>query len=86
MKITEKMCHSHLLWMLINAEDFEQAIRSYSATTPAYQFEGVAGYVETTVTFDVNDLEKLTKLYSGYHKLSSETRCRMYHTMCRGHK
>lgn len=86
MKIVETMCHSHLLWMLAHAERFEKAVTNYAATTPAFQYEGVAGYVETIVTFEVRELEDFTALFMEYRKLSHEHRSTIYHNMLRGYK
>jgi len=35
MNLTNTMCHSHLLWMLSQTKEFEQAIFKYSASSPA---------------------------------------------------
>jgi hypothetical protein len=64
MKIEIKTCHSILVAMLILPEEFQRAVRSYTATAPNVEHEGMLGYVETVVTFHVNDLEAFTTLYS----------------------
>lgn len=83
MKLIEKMCHSHLLWMLSQPERFEQAISSYSASSPAFQFEGVAGYIETAVTFEINKLDVFTELYYAYYKVDCDRRSKWYYSICK---
>ena len=78
MKITNTMCHSHLLWMLSQPAKFERAVYKYSATSPAYQHEGMAGYIETEVTFEISDLQSFTALYFEYHNMDTNTRSNWY--------
>ena len=72
MKLEVKMCHSHLMVMLMNPATFQRAIHSYSATTPDVEHEGMAGYIETVVTFQIKDLETFTSLYRESSKISGE--------------
>lgn len=67
MKLTAKMCHTHLLRMLSLAADFEQAVGSYTATKPLVSMEGMNAYIETTVTFEINDLKQFTRLWDYCH-------------------
>lgn len=78
MNLTTTMCHSHLLWMLAQPEKFEQACNKYSATSPAYQIKGIAGYIETTVTFEISRLDIFTKLYNDYYSLDQNIRTDWY--------
>lgn len=63
MKLEIKMCHSRLMAMLMSPVDFQRAVHRYSATTPNIEHEGMAGYIETVVTFHIKDLELFTSLY-----------------------
>ena len=63
MKITETMCHSHLLSMLVQAEEFQRAVLKYQATAPDVSSDGMAGYMETKVEFEVLSLSRFAKLY-----------------------
>lgn len=63
MIITETMCHSHLLSMLMQAEEFQQAVLKYHATAPDISSEGMSGYMETKVEFEVLSLSRFAKLY-----------------------
>lgn len=72
MKLEIKMCHTRLMAMLMNPKDFQMAVYSYSATTPNVEHEGMAGYIETVVTFQIKDLELFTTLYSKCSNTSPE--------------
>ena len=81
MKLEVKMCHSHLLKMLMCAKQMQNAVHSYSATSPDYNAEGVAGYIETTVTFMILDLRAFVDLYEETRILPSD---RIYSQMRAG--
>lgn len=83
MKITTKMCHSHLMSMLLQPERMEQAVVSFHATTPLVSLEGVTGYIETTVEFDVKSLTLFTQLYESSYTYPSD-RAKWYHTVRTG--
>lgn len=63
MKLTCTMCHSHLMSMLLQPEKFQRAVRKYTATGPDIQYEGIAGYMETGVEFDIASLKEFTELF-----------------------
>ena len=81
MKLEVKMRHSHLLKMLMCAKQMQNAVHSYSATSPDYNAEGVAGYIETTVTFMILDLRAFVDLYEETRILPSD---RIYSQMRAG--
>lgn len=64
MKFEVKMCHSHLMAMLMKPAQFQRAVYDYRATTPDIEYEGIAGYIETIVTFNIRDLELFTSLFT----------------------
>jgi len=80
MKIEVVMCHSHLLSMLLQPKRLEAAVVSYTATKPLVSFEGMAGYIETTVTFNVANLSEFTKLFEDSRSYPSN-QTRWYHTL-----
>ncbi len=63
MKFETTMCHSHLLSMLMMPKRMQQAVTSYQSTSPDVEGEEFNGYMETKVTFVVQDLDKFTKLW-----------------------
>ncbi len=83
MKFDAKMCHTHLLSMLMMPKKFQQAIQSYSATAPDVENEGFNGYMETNVTFIVKDLDMFSALWKESYVYPSD-RQRWYHMICNG--
>lgn len=71
MKLIVTTCYSHLMYMQLRAEHYQKAVDSVSYTTPRFDFEGIAGYIETTITFQIKDLETFTKLYMGWYSSSN---------------
>lgn len=45
---------------------------------PQHQFEGMAGYIETEVEFELKDLERFSNLWNSYYKLSDKRRLDLY--------
>lgn len=83
MKIINTMCHSHLLSMLLTPEKFQAAVVSYKASAPDVTNEGMSGYMETTVEFEVRDLERFSKLFQQSKTYPSD-RSKWYHTIRKG--
>ena len=75
MKVIITMCHSNLMSMLFQTGEFQVffsfftahypqvCVSSYTATAPEVSLEGMNGYMETKVTFEVKDLERFAALY-----------------------
>lgn len=63
MKLKTVVCHTHLMSMLLQPEKFQNAITSYTASSPDVANEGFNGYMEVTVEFCIKDLAKFTALY-----------------------
>lgn len=64
--------------MLLMPEKFNQAVYTYTASTPDMRAEGTNGYMEVEVTFMVKDLEKFTDVWYASYKLPSD-RNKWYH-------
>jgi hypothetical protein len=63
MKLKTVLCHTHLMSMLLQPEKFQNAITSYTASSPDVANEGFNGYMEVIVEFYVKDLARFTTLY-----------------------
>lgn len=50
--------------MQLQGDRFSKAISKVELTAPDYAHEGINGYLETKVTFEVRDLTEFSKLYS----------------------
>lgn len=78
MKFTTKLCHSHLMSMLLMPEKFYGAVYSYEASPPNMDHEGMAGYMEVEATFHIKDLQAFTEMWYNAYKFPSE-RSEWYH-------
>lgn len=85
MIIKDTMCYSMLLWLMHDA-DFTSACSKISFTKPAFEYEGIAGYIETHVEFVVTDFSKLAKALDLYWTLSSEERNTLMQIAMKGNK
>lgn len=78
MKIEESMCYARLVFMMCRGEEWEQAINNVTYTAPQFQYEGIAGYVDTRVTFCIKNLDIFTKLWSAWYSLPDLERLNWY--------
>ena len=78
MEIKETMCYSRLVFLMIQGADWEQAVSEVTYTAPQFKYEGVAGYVETKVTFKVKDLSKFVELWNRWVSLPIDKRTKFY--------
>lgn len=79
MKVEVNTCYTHILYMLCAGPIFGDAVSSFAIKEgPHYQYEGVAGYIETVVTFEVKDLRKFTDLWLSWYSLTDKKRLDLY--------
>lgn len=78
MELSVNMCHSHLMSMLLQPERFNDAVTSYTATTPQMQYEGMAGYMEVDAVFKIKNLTLFAKLWEDSYTFPSD-RSAWYH-------
>lgn len=63
MIIKDTICYSLLVEILLNPQ-FHHAVAKTEFTKPNFEHEGMAGYIETNVTFHVIDLSRFSAIYS----------------------
>lgn len=73
MKFSTTMCHSHLISMLLQPEDFQNCVNSYKSTAPDIRNEGMAGYMEVQVEFDVKSLIGFANLFQSSYSYPSNS-------------
>mgnify|MGYP006299486511 CR=1 FL=1 len=83
MKFQTKMCHSHLMSMLLMPEKFQGAVVSYHATAPDVDNEEFNGYMEVDATFIIKDLTKFGELWQEGYVYPSD-RAKWYNGIRRG--
>jgi hypothetical protein len=58
---------------------YQQAINKMCITKgPYFNHEGVAGYIETEVEFEIADLENFTHLWCSWYHLTDTKRINLY--------
>ena len=83
MQVKITMCHSNLMSILLQPEEFQVCVSSYTATSPDVAMEGMNGYMETIVTFEVKDLVRFGKLYEASYVFPSD-RSKWYASVKKG--
>ena len=83
-KLTLTTCYSHLLYFMSLGEAVQDCVYKIECSSPDFQHEGVAGYIETVVTIHIKDLSKFSILWDKWHDLPPEERTRLYSIIRRG--
>lgn len=79
MKIIVNTCYSHILYIMCSGELFSQAVNKMCITKgPMHKHEGMAGFIETEVVFEINNLEIFTRLWYSWYSLSDTKRLNLY--------
>ena len=79
MKLTVNTCYSHIIWIMCAGELYSQSVSKMCIIKgPYHQYEGVAGYIETEVEFEIRDLEKFSRLWYSWYTLSDTKRLNLY--------
>lgn len=78
MKLETTMCYSRLLFILDSGKCLEAAISKLEMSRPDLQHEGLAGYIETKVTFYISDLQAFTNIYNAWNMLSDSAKLKYY--------
>lgn len=73
MQLTDKICFSKLLFMQQHPY-WAASINKCSYTRPQVEYEGVAGYIETTITLDIKCLEAFMMVERDWWKLDHDER------------
>jgi hypothetical protein len=68
--------------MQLQGERYSRAIKNIFIEQPQFAHEGMAGYIETKVTFTIADLKTFSELYNEWY--SFERRSELYHLVKEG--
>jgi hypothetical protein len=86
MKLTVNTCYTRVLHLLCSGEDYSQAVFSMRTINgPKFEYEGMAGYIETEVEFNIRDLAKFTELWESWFKLTEDQKLKLYY-LAKGRK
>lgn len=69
MKLTiTSTCYTHLMWMLtFRAREFSDAVYKYECSSPNFSHEGLNGYIECVMSFEIKDLPLFAKIYTDWY-------------------
>ena len=83
MNIEVTMCYSQLMSMLLQPEEFSKAVTKFTSSSPNIEHEGMNGYMETVVKFEVKSLADFSKLYERSYTFPTD-RTKWYYTVRNG--
>lgn len=79
MRLTVNTCYSRVIWLMCSGPSFSAAVSKMNIIKgPYHDYEGIAGYIETEVEFEIKDLAKFTNLWESYYSLSDKRRMDLY--------
>lgn len=79
MKIVEKTCYSHLLYLQTRGVDFKRAVKEMAILKgPDFNGEGFNGYIECEVVFEIEQLDVFTKIWLEWYVLPDTVRTKYY--------
>lgn len=59
-------------------EPLQRAVSNISIKHPRFDFEGMAGYIETDYTIDIKDLMAFANIWNAWYALSDKRRLELY--------
>ena len=81
MKLVTNTCYSHIIHMQMQPALWSQAITGFKMGKPRFEHEGMAGYIETDVEFQIGSISAFAELWMSWYTESTENRNRMYQTL-----
>lgn len=82
MLLDDVVCYSKLLWAQSKPQ-FWNCVRTVKTNQPCFEHEGLAGYIETHVTFHISDLRGFAEIWCDLSDKASEERQQIYYTLTR---
>jgi hypothetical protein len=79
MKLTVNTCYTRLLYLLTAGPEFGRAVQSFTVLRgPDFEHEGVAGYIETDVEFEIRDLRRFTNIWDAWSSQIETQKLNLY--------
>ena len=79
MRIVEKTCYSHLLYLMTRGAEFKRAVKEMAILKgPDFNGEGFNGYIECEVVFEIEQLDVFTKIWLEWYVLPDTVRTKYY--------
>ena len=64
---------------MCSGEEYSQAVFSMRTIHgPKFDLQGMSGYIETEVEFNIRDLSMFTRLWEGWFELSEPQKLKLY--------
>lgn len=75
MRIVEKTCYSHLLYLMTRGPDFKRAVKEIALiNAPDFNGEGFNGYIKCEVVFEIDQLDVFTRIWMEWYLLTPDER------------
>lgn len=81
MKLITRTCYSHIIYMQQNPALWNEAIHKAIIGKPRFESEGVAGYIETDIEFEIASIDAFSKLWMSWYTEDMEERSKLYHRL-----
>lgn len=78
MKLIGTCCYSQLVYLMCAGAPFQRAVHSINFKEPRFDFEGIAGFIETEYTIEVKDLKAFTNIWESWYSLSDKRSLDLY--------
>lgn len=84
MRIVEKTCFSHLLYLMTRGAEFKRAVKEIALLeAPDFRGEGFNGYIECEFVATIDQLDVFTRIWMEWYLLTSKER-EYYYKMALG--
>lgn len=85
MKLITNTCYSHIVYMQQQSYLWNQAVTSMKMGKPRFDHEGVAGYIETDVEFQIASIDAFSKLWMSWYTEETSKRNDIYSNLIRNY-
>lgn len=85
MRLIVTTCYSHIVYMQQQPGLWVKAIKGMTLGTPGFEYEGMAGYIETKVEFEISDISLFAKLWMSWYSEDVNTRVDLYNKLVRNY-
>ena len=78
MKLTVNTCYTRVLHVLCSGPEYAQAVFSMRTINgPNHDLEGMSGYIEVEVEFNIRDLARFTALWESWYSLTENQKLKL---------
>lgn len=81
MKLITNTCYSHIIYMQQQPALWNEAIHKAHIGKPDFNAEGIAGYIQTDIEFEIANIEAFSKLWMSWYTEETTERNQLYHKL-----